>query len=675
VLADSTLAKMADFPPPEKVAGPYVPQFEIYWKKLDPDNTGKVAPMVAAQFLKLSGLSDQTLGKVWELSDPDGRGYLDKTGVFVACKLVALSQSSKELLTESLLDPSPAPNFGAATAPGAEVAEAPRGTPAPSINFLVKPDEKRKYDTLFDQLKPVSGLLPGDKVRNVMMGSKLPMSMLGKIWDLADQDKDGSLDRYEFTVAMHLVYRALQGDMIPDQLPTELGKDKVPQPLSTNINMAELNVSYNGAIARPGSRSGLEPSANPSSGLPPMVANLPPPIANIPPIASNLPSMASTTIPPGSSTLPLMSAISNTLAPASAFPHPLTPTLSPSPSPLNPTSAVQAVPWVVNAGDRLRYKALFEQTDNDKDGFISGVEIKNVFLQTGLPQNILAHIWNLCDMRQEGKLNPEQFALAMYLVQQKQAGKDPPAQLTPDMVPPSMRPKGEVLTGQAGGSSKSVYQNPELEAMAKEIQELLQEKMALERGVQEQEYIISAKSTETHSLQAEFDTLNSTLTQLTNQKNIAQKRLDDLDGQKASMGTDLQELDSRISEEEKKIGKLREQAEEQESSLKAQEEEVNCKKRELEVLVEEEAKLGADIKKSQREIESLIKGLKDVEDLLNETTTAVTDYTGLETHLKDATVKFSAVIGATEGDDALAQNVPDIYLDPINLSFAEHDYS
>ena len=56
----------------------------------------------------------------------------------------------------------------------------------------------------------MGGLLPGDKVesqvlqnkknvmaqvRNVMMGSKLPMSMLGKIWDLADQDKDGSLDR------------------------------------------------------------------------------------------------------------------------------------------------------------------------------------------------------------------------------------------------------------------------------------------------------------------------------------------------------------------------------------------------------------------------------------------------------------------------------------------------
>ena len=55
--------------------------------------------------------------------------------------------------------------------------------------------------------------------------------------------------------------------------------------------------------------------------------------------------------------------------------------------------------------------------------------------------------------------------------------------------------------------------------------------MALERSVQEEEYTISAKNTETHSLQTEFNTLNTTLTQLTNQKNIAQKRLDDLDGQ------------------------------------------------------------------------------------------------------------------------------------------------
>lgn len=46
-----------------------------------------------------------------------------------------------------------------------KVAAAPRGTPAPSINFLVKPEEKRKYDALFNQLKPTNGILPGDKVK------------------------------------------------------------------------------------------------------------------------------------------------------------------------------------------------------------------------------------------------------------------------------------------------------------------------------------------------------------------------------------------------------------------------------------------------------------------------------------------------------------------------------
>lgn len=43
-------------------------------------------------------------------------------------------------------------------------------------------------------------------------------------------------------------------------------------------------------------------------------------------------------------------------------------------------------------------------------------------------------------MKQTGKLTSEQFALAMWLIQQKLAGKDPPAQLTSEMIPPSMRP-------------------------------------------------------------------------------------------------------------------------------------------------------------------------------------------------------------------------------------------
>ena len=67
--------------------------------------------------------------------------------------------------------------------------------------------------------------------------------------------------------------------------------------------------------------------------------------------------------------------------------------------------------------------------------------------------------------------------------------------------------------------------------MAKVIQTLLGEKIQIEKEIQDIEYNMSVKATEMNSLQGEFDTLASTLKQLTNQKDVAQRRLDDLDGQ------------------------------------------------------------------------------------------------------------------------------------------------
>ena len=44
-------------------------------------------------------------------------------------------------------------------------------------------------------------------------------------------------------------------------------------------------------------------------------------------------------------------------------------------------------------------------------------------------------------MKQTGRLNSEQFALAMYLIEQKLQGVELPTTLPPEMVPPTMRPK------------------------------------------------------------------------------------------------------------------------------------------------------------------------------------------------------------------------------------------
>lgn len=58
--------------------------------------------------------------------------------------------------------------------------------------------------------------------KSEMVKSKLPNSVLGKIWKLADIDKDGLLDSDEFALAMHLISIKIDGHDIPTELPPHL---------------------------------------------------------------------------------------------------------------------------------------------------------------------------------------------------------------------------------------------------------------------------------------------------------------------------------------------------------------------------------------------------------------------------------------------------------------------
>jgi len=58
--------------------------------------------MDAARFLKKSQLSDVILSKIWDMADPQSRGSLDKSGLFVALKLCALAQTGKDLNISNL---------------------------------------------------------------------------------------------------------------------------------------------------------------------------------------------------------------------------------------------------------------------------------------------------------------------------------------------------------------------------------------------------------------------------------------------------------------------------------------------------------------------------------------------------------------------------------------------
>ncbi|CAL4059728.1 unnamed protein product, partial [Meganyctiphanes norvegica] len=102
--------------------------------------------------------------------------------------------------------------------------------------------------------------------------------------------------------------------------------------------------------------------------------------------------------------------------------------------------------WVVNATDEQIHSELFFSIDINKTGFVAGKDAKYYFDRSGLPPNVLSHIWRLCDTGQCGQLTREQFVLAMWLVEQKIKGIEVPSQLSPTMVPPSMRKNNPIAS-------------------------------------------------------------------------------------------------------------------------------------------------------------------------------------------------------------------------------------
>lgn len=58
--------------------------------------------------------------------------------------------------------------------------------------------------------------------KHEMLKSKLPNSVLGKVWKMSDIDRDGMLDADEFALAMHLINIKLDGNDLPAELPDHL---------------------------------------------------------------------------------------------------------------------------------------------------------------------------------------------------------------------------------------------------------------------------------------------------------------------------------------------------------------------------------------------------------------------------------------------------------------------
>ena len=102
-------------------------------------------------------------------------------------------------------------------------------------------------------------------------------------------------------------------------------------------------------------------------------------------------------------------------------------------------SGTATVPWAVTKDEKKIYDQLFKAWDGFNKGFIGGDVAIEVMGQSGLPKSDLEKIWTLSDPGNKGRLDMDEFAVAMHLIYRKLNGYPVPNQLPPELVPPSTR--------------------------------------------------------------------------------------------------------------------------------------------------------------------------------------------------------------------------------------------
>ena len=129
------------------------------------------------------------------------------------------------------------------------------------------------------------------------------------------------------------------------------------------------------------------------------------------------------------------------------------------------------VPWDISADEKAKFDRFFDKLDLDHDGLIGGrimdmpldgpfrqkrsllkdlhffffcdnvgEEAGQFFMNSRLPASVLAQIWDLSDITSTGSLSRDEFAVAMFLINRKNAtGAAIPKTLPASLVPPSLR--------------------------------------------------------------------------------------------------------------------------------------------------------------------------------------------------------------------------------------------
>lgn len=257
---------------PEKVA-----QYSSLFERQGLQNGNMLPGDQAKQIFEKSGLPNEILGRIWMLADTEQRGALVLTEFVIAMHLLT---SMKTGTLRGLPNILPAALYEAATRRGSVVGPVPRQQsptsatpPIPAIprqlsgqaalaqmrtgsplgrpplaqqstgDWLITPPDKARFDQLYAELdKANKGFITGEEAVLFFSQSNLPEDTLAQIWDLADINSEGRLNKDTFAVAMYLIRQQrskrdgpsiLPAALPPNLIPPSLRNQARPQPVAS----------------------------------------------------------------------------------------------------------------------------------------------------------------------------------------------------------------------------------------------------------------------------------------------------------------------------------------------------------------------------------------------------------------------------------------------------------
>ncbi|QSL65553.1 hypothetical protein MERGE_002866 [Pneumocystis wakefieldiae] len=328
------------------------------------------------------------------------------------------------------------------------------------LSFVTASDQA-KFEELFRSAVGDSIVISGEIAKSIMSKSCLTPSVLSKIWEHADTTKSGQLMMPEFVLAMHLCNMAMSGKSVPDKIPDVIYDEvfdvvssillSVPDSVPSNTNETNLktvSTSQHTASSFPTTQT-MKPLQISQTSVVEQAGRSQTHFLQLPTNFQSFSSSTSNIQPPVHHTpVHYMSSMQSPLTGVLNYPTQFKNVASQeqwgvtdrNQGKLSGIDALQSqlmprkgkeglsvlnlhantqLTWTITKEEKQVYDNIFKAWDGYNTGFINGQTAVEIFSQSGLSKKDLELIWNLADSENSGKLNIDEFSIALHLLPQE----------------------------------------------------------------------------------------------------------------------------------------------------------------------------------------------------------------------------------------------------------------